>query len=96
LLVPDFVLLFRVFCCIHVLLLFAAVVVFLLGLLLEAVGALLCLLLLLAFCVFFSWFVSKWFYDTFTGAATGAARYGSFVGGAQIARGIGSLGIRWT
>jgi hypothetical protein len=24
--------------------------------------------------------VSKWFYDTSTGAATGAARYGSFVG----------------
>jgi hypothetical protein len=22
----------------------------------------------------------KWFYDTFTGAATGVARYGSFVG----------------
>jgi hypothetical protein len=53
LLAPGFVLLFRVFCCVHVLLLFAAGVVFLLGLLLEAVGALLCLLLLLAFCVFF-------------------------------------------
>jgi hypothetical protein len=25
--------------------------------------------------------VSKWFYDTSTGAATGAARYGSVVGG---------------
>jgi hypothetical protein len=24
--------------------------------------------------------LSKWFYDTFTGAATGAARCGSFVG----------------
>jgi hypothetical protein len=24
--------------------------------------------------------VLKWFYDTSTGAATGAARYGSFVG----------------
>jgi hypothetical protein len=24
--------------------------------------------------------ISKWFYDTFTGAATGAARCGSFVG----------------
>jgi hypothetical protein len=23
--------------------------------------------------------MSKWFYDTFTGAAIGAARYGSFV-----------------
>jgi hypothetical protein len=39
---------------------------------------------------------SKWFYDTFTGAATGAARCGSFIGGAQIARGVGYLGIRWT
>jgi hypothetical protein len=57
LLVPGFVLLFRVFCYVHVLLLFAVVVVFLLGLLLEAVGALLCLLLPLAFCVFFTWFV---------------------------------------
>jgi hypothetical protein len=41
-------------------------------------------------------FVSKWFYDTFTGVATGAARYGSFVGGAQIARGVGYPGIRRT
>jgi hypothetical protein len=40
--------------------------------------------------------VSKWFYDTSTGAATGAARCGSFVGGAQIARGVGYPGIRWT
>jgi hypothetical protein len=28
-----------------------------------------------------TWLLSKWFYDTSTGAATGAARYGSFVGG---------------
>jgi hypothetical protein len=28
--------------------------------------------------------MSKWFYDTFTGAATGAARCGSFVGGALV------------
>jgi hypothetical protein len=40
--------------------------------------------------------MSKWFYDTSTGAATGAARCGSFVGG-----GFGLLvasyeGIRWT
>jgi hypothetical protein len=41
-------------------------------------------------------YVSKWFYDTSTGAATGAARCGSFVGGAQIARGVGYPGIRWT
>jgi hypothetical protein len=27
-------------------------------------------------------YMSKWFYDTSTGAATGAARCGSFVGGA--------------
>jgi hypothetical protein len=40
--------------------------------------------------------VSKWFYDTSTGAATGAARCGSFVGGAQIAQGVGYQGIRWT
>jgi hypothetical protein len=40
--------------------------------------------------------MSKWFYDTSTGAATGAARCGSFVGGAQIARGVGYPGIRWT
>jgi hypothetical protein len=40
--------------------------------------------------------LSKWFYDTSTGAATGAARCGSFVGGAQIARGVGYPGIRWT
>jgi hypothetical protein len=26
--------------------------------------------------------LSKWFYDTFTGTATGAGRYGSFIGGA--------------
>jgi hypothetical protein len=38
----------------------------------------------------------KWFYDTSTGAATGAARCGSFIGGAQIARGVGYPGIRWT
>jgi hypothetical protein len=31
-------------------------------------------------------YLLKWFYDTFTGVATGAARCGSFVGGAQIAR----------
>jgi hypothetical protein len=37
--------------------------------------------------------MSKWFYDIFTGAATGAARCGSFVGGAQIARGVGYEGI---
>jgi hypothetical protein len=42
------------------------------------------------------WFLSKWFYDTSTGAATGAARCGSFVGGAQIAQGVGYEGIRWT
>jgi hypothetical protein len=40
--------------------------------------------------------LSKWFYDNFTGAATGAARCGSFVGGAQIAQGVGYQGIRWT
>jgi hypothetical protein len=40
--------------------------------------------------------LSKWFYDTSTGAATGAARCGSFVGGAQIAWGVGYPGIRWT
>jgi hypothetical protein len=40
--------------------------------------------------------LSKWFYDTSTGAATGAARCGSFVRGAQIARGVGYPGIRWT
>jgi hypothetical protein len=38
--------------------------------------------------------MSKWFYDTSTGAATGAARCGSFVGGAQITQGIGYQGIR--
>jgi hypothetical protein len=42
------------------------------------------------------WVLSKWFYDTSTGAATGAARCGSFVGGSQIARGVGYPGIRWT
>jgi hypothetical protein len=41
-------------------------------------------------------FVSKWFYDTFIGVAIGAARCGSFVGGAQIARGVGYPGIRRT
>jgi hypothetical protein len=41
-------------------------------------------------------YMSKWFYDTSTGAATGAARYGFFVGGAQIARGVDYPGIRWT
>jgi hypothetical protein len=41
-------------------------------------------------------YLSKWFYDTFTGAATGAARCGFFVGGAQIAQGVGYQGIRWT
>jgi hypothetical protein len=41
-------------------------------------------------------YLSKWFYDTSTGAATGAARCGSFVGGAQIARRVGYPGIRWT
>jgi hypothetical protein len=40
--------------------------------------------------------LSKWFYDTSTGAATGAARCGSFVGGAQIAQGVGYQRIRWT
>jgi hypothetical protein len=40
--------------------------------------------------------MSKWFYDTSTGAATGAARCGSFAGGAQIAQGVGYQGIRWT
>jgi hypothetical protein len=40
--------------------------------------------------------MSKWFYDTSTGAATGAARCGSFVGGAQIVQGVGYQGIRWT
>jgi hypothetical protein len=40
--------------------------------------------------------VSKWFYDTSTGAAIGAARCRSFVGGAQIAQGVGYQGIRWT
>jgi hypothetical protein len=40
--------------------------------------------------------MSKWFYDTSTGAATGAARCSSFVGGAQIAQGVGYQGIRWT
>jgi hypothetical protein len=40
--------------------------------------------------------MSKWFYDTSTGAATGAARCGSFVGEAQIAQGVGYQGIRWT
>jgi hypothetical protein len=38
----------------------------------------------------------KWFDDTSIGAATGAARCGSFVGGAQIAQGVGYEGIRWT
>jgi hypothetical protein len=33
--------------------------------------------------------MSKWFYDTSTGAVTEAARCGSFVGGAQIAQGVG-------
>jgi hypothetical protein len=41
-------------------------------------------------------YMSKWFYDTSTGAATGAARCGSFVGGAQITQGVGYQGIRWT
>jgi hypothetical protein len=40
--------------------------------------------------------VSKWFYDTSTGAATGATRCGSFARGAQIVRGVGYPGIRWT
>jgi hypothetical protein len=40
--------------------------------------------------------LSKWFYDTSTGAATGAVRCGSFVGEAQIAQGVGYQGIRWT
>jgi hypothetical protein len=40
--------------------------------------------------------MSKWFYNTSTGAATGAARCGSFVGGAQIAQGVGYQEIRWT
>jgi hypothetical protein len=40
--------------------------------------------------------MSKWFYDTSTGAATGAARCGSFVGGAQIARVVGYPEIQWT
>jgi hypothetical protein len=40
--------------------------------------------------------MSKWFYDTYIGAATGAARCGSFVGGAQITRGVGYPGMRWT
>jgi hypothetical protein len=38
--------------------------------------------------------LSKWFYDTSIGVATGAARCGSFVGGAQIAQGVGYQGIR--
>jgi hypothetical protein len=38
----------------------------------------------------------KWFDDTSIGAATGAARCGSFVVGAQIAQGVGYEGIRWT
>jgi hypothetical protein len=38
----------------------------------------------------------KWFYDTSIGAATGAARCGSFIGEAQIAQGVGYEGIRWT
>jgi hypothetical protein len=40
--------------------------------------------------------ISKWFYDTSTGAATGATHCGSFVGGAQITQGVGYQGIRWT
>jgi hypothetical protein len=40
--------------------------------------------------------MSKWFYDTSTGVATGAARCVSFVRGAQIAQGVGYQGIRWT
>jgi hypothetical protein len=40
--------------------------------------------------------LSKWFYDTSTGASTGAYRCDSFVGGAQIAQGVGYQGIRWT
>jgi hypothetical protein len=40
--------------------------------------------------------MSKWFYDTSTGAATGVAHCGSFVGGVQIAQGVGYQGIRWT
>jgi hypothetical protein len=40
--------------------------------------------------------LSKWFYDTSTGAATGAARCGSFVREVQIAQGVGYQGIRWT
>jgi hypothetical protein len=39
---------------------------------------------------------SKWFYDTSTGAATGVACCGSFVGGAQIAQSVGYQGIWWT
>jgi hypothetical protein len=40
--------------------------------------------------------LSKWFYDTSIGAATGATRCGSFVGGAQITQGVGYQEIRWT
>jgi hypothetical protein len=40
--------------------------------------------------------MSEWFYDTSTGAATGAARCGSFIGGAQIAQGFSYQGIWWT
>jgi hypothetical protein len=40
--------------------------------------------------------VSNWFYDTSTGAATGAVHCDSFVGGARIAQGVGYQGIRWT
>jgi hypothetical protein len=40
--------------------------------------------------------MSKWFYDTSTGAATGAAHCGSFIGGTQITQGVGYQGIRWT
>jgi hypothetical protein len=39
--------------------------------------------------------LSKLFYDTSTGAEE-QYRCGSFVGGAQIARGVGYEGIRWT
>jgi hypothetical protein len=38
----------------------------------------------------------KWFYDTSTVAATEVARCGSFIGGAQIARGVDYEGIWWS
>jgi hypothetical protein len=40
--------------------------------------------------------VSKWFYDTSTSAATGAAHCGSFVGGGFDLLVVSYEGIRWT